>query len=269
MTDATYDELVAEGVSLAKTMLGSLYEALKNMAPPPSSSEEELAARRWQVFLSTMLLEVASAAADAAASGYPRGIAILNRSVYEYNEKLKFFSRDKATARIQFATVPIRNYALMEKVAPTKDLAQHMTESYDAWRAANGSLDEYTGNKSLLNMHLATTKPESILVDERNPKLRYTREHKTLHDVPSQVVHGEGVLMFDVFDDLDDPKNFNARLRSRVFTVVRELSKLVTLLCDFLLSVYRNGTDVPALADLSQRMVEFRARADAFNGPTV
>jgi len=266
MPEPTYNELVSEGAVLANTLLGALHTALSKMGPAPEFSEERLAVRRWQVFLSTILLEVASAAAELATLGYPRAMAILNRSVYEYLTKLKFFSANPIVARDQFATVPIRNFALLEKVAPTDEVAQEMLDAYDTWRAANGELDEYSGNKTLLNMHLAIQKPERVLTDKRNSKLRYTKEHKTLHDLPSQVTHGEGVLMFDVFDNLDDPKNFNARLRSRIFTVIRELSKLVTLLNDFLLTVYRNGTDIPELTVLTDRMTAFRKRADGFTG---
>jgi hypothetical protein len=85
-----------------------------------------------------------------------------------------------------------------------------------------------------------------------------------LHDIPSQVVHGEPVIMVDVFGDLDDGDNFNARIRSRHFTVVREISTLVTLLVDFLLTVHKDGTPILGLDELSDRMIAFRSRADKF-----
>ena len=244
-------------------MLKALDAALPTMGPAPGLTDEQIAIQRWQIYLTTLFLEVALASCVLAKRGFPRGMTILNRSIYEYVTKLEFFSANPAIALEQFVTVPIRNYALMEKVAANKDeVAQRMGDAYDAWRAANADLDEFSGNRSLLNMNLAVTKPERILVDKRNAKIKYTVEHKALHDIPSQVVHGEGVMMFDVFDDLDDPANFNARLHSTIFTVIRELSKLVTLLNKFLLIVYENGTDIASILELTNAMTAFRERAD-------
>jgi len=111
-------------------------------------------------------------------------------------------------------------------------------------------------------MHLAVQKPERILKDRTGQP--YTREHNNMHDLPSQVVHGEAVLMGDVFDTLDDKLNFNSRMRSRTFSVIRELSKTSSYLIDFLLLVHQNGTAIPELPELSDRMQAFRERADVF-----
>ncbi|MGD0474109.1 MAG: hypothetical protein ABSB70_12990 [Candidatus Velthaea sp.] len=265
MSDSeTLDGVVSDGVKLAKIMLGALNAAVTHMKPPPEFTDQARSLRRWQIHLSVLMLEVASAAADAAAEGYARSIAILNRSVYKYSTKLKYFSAHHDDAHKQFTTIPIRNYSMLEKATPQTEVALQMSEAADTWREANADRDEYSGNKKLLGMHLAVQKPERILDDRRNPKLKNTREHHTMHDIPSQVVHGEAVLMFDVFDDLDDDDNFNARLRSRIFTVIREISKLVTLLMEFLLTVHKNGTPIPELESLSNQMVAFRARADKF-----
>jgi hypothetical protein len=68
--------------------------------------------------------------------------------------KLKYFSAHPSDVHQQFATIPIRNYAMLEKAAPQADIALQMIEAADTWRSANPDRDEYSGNKKLLGTHL-------------------------------------------------------------------------------------------------------------------
>lgn len=271
MNQEEREALITQGVTITTSMVYAIQRALTTMRIGPDPSDEATALIHWHAYYCTLMIELGFAVCELAKHDMPRAIAVLNRSLFEYQEKSTYFLKHRDVALQQYKTIPIRNWAAMSRTTGKFSIAEEIDSAYLDWSEKNPSFTEFTGNTPLLAMHLANVPESEILTDpRRKSNNRFTRRYQTLHDVPSFVVHGEAVLMYDAIPDVRLPdyeppgKDLKINVRSSVFMTVRELSKTQAFLMQFLLNLVRDlGSDVPELEYLSNEMLRWRGITDS------
>ena len=269
MNEQERDEIIAQGVVITTAMVYAVQRALATIRVGPEPGEERTALAHWHAYYCTLTIEVGFALCELAKSDMPRAMAILNRSLFEYVEKSSYFLRHPDTALQQYKTIPIRDWAAKSRVLGKFDIAAEIDAAYEEWSENNPEFTEFTGNQPLLRMHLDNVDEDEILLDpRRKSNSRYTRRYQALHDLPSFVVHGEAVLMYDAIPDVRlpgyrAPEQLKVNVRSSLFMTVREFSKAQPLLVQFLINMVRDlNADVPELEYLSSEMMRWRTRTD-------
>jgi hypothetical protein len=173
-------------------------------------SKRDRAISRWQIYLGVMLLKASEAVETLLPSSNVRAMAILVRSMYEYQQKAEYFLSHRKEAFEQYGSIGARQYAELSRLAhPDATVAVRLTTAYLEWKRTSGNRDHRSGDVALAKMHLENAKKSKVKTDKDGT--RYTEEFQTAYGVPSLYVHGEPLLMPEVFPKLNDESNWDFR----------------------------------------------------------
>jgi len=198
----------------------------------PSASSKDKAVSRWQVFLGSLLVDVAEGVSNLAEVGNVRSMVMLERSMYEYQQKAQYFSSHKNEAFEQIASIGARKYLALTKMAhPNPRVGVALAAEYLNWKRTAGERDEWSGQKRQLTMHLANADPSKIKQDKNGTK--YTEEFQTAYGIPSLYVHGEPIMMAEVFKDLTDDTTLQMREQFRFFDTLTATNAACTIMSNF------------------------------------
>jgi hypothetical protein len=159
-------------------------------------SKRRRAASRWVIYLGVMIVKAAEGVAAIAPTGNARAMIVLARSMFEYQQKAEFLVKHHREAFDQLDSLPAREYAELTKLQDTPGLDVQIAASYLEWKRTSADKDERSGNRRLSHMHLDNTS-EPIKKDKNGTK--YTDEYQTQYGIASLYVHGEAMLMPEVF----------------------------------------------------------------------
>jgi hypothetical protein len=200
-------DLIGKLTQLLRTILGEIADKERAAS---KNSKRDRAISRWQVYLGVMLLKCVEAIEALMASRNVRAMAILVRSMYEYQQKAEYFLTHRKEAFEQFGSIGARQYSELSKLAhPDDSMGVRLVAAFLEWKRTSGSRHERSGDVAMSKMHLANAKKAAIKVDKSGT--RYTEEFQTAYSIPSLYVHGEPLLMPEVFPKLNDDKNWEFR----------------------------------------------------------
>jgi hypothetical protein len=208
--EPTYESVMADALdylgklqTLARNLLAEVANAEKN---DPKASKRDIARGRWTIFLGVQLLQVSEGIAHLAPTQNARALAILSRSIFEYEQKAEFFLKHRDEAFEQFASIGARTQAHLAKLAPNPAVDGQLLEVYEEWKRTSGNRDEYSGEVKFAKMHMQNTEQSSIKTDKNGKP--YTEEFQSAYTLPSLYVHGDPFLMPEVFPHLSDDANW-------------------------------------------------------------
>ena len=211
----TYGVVLADAESLTRKWVRVVKQIVRDIAQvesqkPADTSKKERAKSRWQIYLGLSLAQTGAAVATLAKSGNARSMLILTRSMFEFQQKAKYFLTNAGEASEQLESNFARKYSRLAKLEhPNPGVTVALAANYLEWKKDNPNITEFSGNVRFLRMHLANAKKSQIKVDSNGNE--YTAEYTTGYGVPSDYAHCEPPLIGEVFADLNDDLNWKLR----------------------------------------------------------
>lgn len=190
-------------------LLEQTLEAVRTYKSKAPEARRDIALRRWAMALGALMLNAGRSISRLIETDDLVSIMILSRSMYEYRLKTQYFLKNNATRRLafdQFMTIVTSFVQGLRRLRTvTEDIDAKLTASYDAWVAAGGKEDPYSGKRAVTTMALDLAKPNEILTDKNGD--RYTHELTTSYHIPSWFSHGTATVIGEFFpkwyDDAD------------------------------------------------------------------
>lgn len=210
----TYDKLLTESRKLLKAWIYEVRKLAAELVPQQDAklSRRDKAVLRWEIFLCVLMADMGKAIVELAPHMLGRPISVMNRCIYEYTQKGKYFLTNRVAAWDQYNSFDARLFATVHKMRhPSVTQIHHFINRYLEWKRDHEELNEFSGNAGPLTMHLATTKQEKLT--DKNGKA-YTWEYHVAYDVPSLYAHGEIAMGQDVFPEFDDLDSWKYREHS-------------------------------------------------------
>ncbi len=211
------------------------------------ASKKDVALARWHVYLGVLIGDAAESVAVLAPARRTRAVIILNRCIYEFVLKAKYFDVHRKEAYEQFASIGARKFAMVSRLDnPSRDMHLLFVNDYVEWKRTSGTRDEYSGNKHVSTMHVALAKDEDVKTDQAGTK--YTSAFETVYSVPSLYVHADPILMRDVFPAMNDDHDWSMREEEHLLGIHGQLGLTGGNLLGYLsLMAERYGLDRSAL----------------------
>lgn len=182
------DEKAKHKASLEEMLclLEQTLEAVRLYKPKAPEARRDIALRRWAMTLGALMLNVGRSASRLIETDDVVSVMILGRSMYEYCLKTRYFFKDNQTRRLafdQFMTI-VTSFVQGLRRLPTitDDIDAKLAASYDAWLAAGGKEDPYSGKRAATTMALALAKPNEILKDNSGDS--YSHQLTTSYHIP-------------------------------------------------------------------------------------
>jgi len=251
-------EVIAASVELIRDYVSEIRNSLAKIRASFSTrrsqmSKKDVALARWHVYLAVSANDAASAIAELANGKATRAVIILNRCVYEYLQKAKFFDRNRKIAFEQFASIGARRFAITSRLDnPLPELNALFVTDYLEWKRTSGTRDEYSGNRAVSAMHVALAKAENVKVAKDGS--RYTTAFETAYSVPSLYVHADPVLMRDVFPGMKDDHDWRLVEDESLLGIFGQLGLTNAYLMEFLsVLTERYGRDRKKVGRLATR----------------
>jgi hypothetical protein len=212
--DPIYDALLTEGLAILREWLTVARAVVADVASVevtnPNRAKRDKAVGRWQIYLGIMMIKMGEGIASLAPTDNFRPMIILARSLYEYLTKARFFLTHRKEAYEQYLSTGARMYADLSKVGhPNPMMAVELGAAYLNWKRTSGTRNEYSGNVSLSKMHLSIVHRDEIKSDKDGSQ--YTEQFQTGYGFPSLYVHGEPLLIPEVFKDANDDSDWSYR----------------------------------------------------------
>ncbi len=159
-------------------------------------------------------------------------MSILARSMFEYQQKAEYLPKHRKQAFEQYGSIGARKHTVLSKLAhPNPQITLELTAQYLEWKRTSGDRDERSGNVVLSKMHLENVDPNTIKTDKDGNQ--YTEHYQTAYGLPSLHVHGEAMMMPEVFHDANDDSDWEFRDDTTYFDAVSMLNSANTSLISF------------------------------------
>jgi hypothetical protein len=262
----TAESVTADTIDLINNLIAAIREILSDIATTERNdakrSKRDRAISRWEIYLGVMLIKTAEGIVALAPSKNVRAMSILARSMFEYQQKAEYFLTHRKEAFEQYGSIGAREYAELSKIAhPDATVGVRLTTKYLEWKRTSGKRNEYSGNVALWNMHRQNTDASKIKTDKDGEE--YTEEFQTAYGIPSLYVHGEPLLIPEVFSKLNDDRDWATREDTTYFDTVTGLGATFPHLINFAMKTTKAyGFDVKRVHRLSphvQRVINTTA----------
>jgi hypothetical protein len=204
----TYEAVLADAGSVTRKWVRVVKQIVRDIARIESEKaantpKEDRAKSRWQIYLGLSLAQTGCAVATLSKSGNARSMLILSRSMFEFQQKAKFFLTNTKEAFEQLESNYARKYKRLAKLEhPNPNITVALAATYLEWKKANPELTESSGNVGFLRMHLANAKKANVKTDSNGKE--YTAEYNTSYGVPSDYAHCDPPLIGEVFVDINN-----------------------------------------------------------------
>lgn len=215
MSEKTYEAVLADAGSVVRKWVRVVKQIVRDIARieserPADTSKEDRAKSRWQIYLGLSLVQTGTAVATLAKSNNARPMLILTRSMFEFQQKAKFFLTNTKEALEQLESNFARKYDRLAKLEhPNPDVSVALAATYLEWKQANPELTEFSGNVNFLRMHLANAKKADVKTGSNGKE--YTAEYTTAYGVPPDYAHGDPPLIGEVFADVNNDLDWGLR----------------------------------------------------------
>ena len=231
----TYEAVTNDALDLLQKAVAIARELIADVAKienrKPKASKREQAPGRWVVFLGIMLIKVADGISELVKTGNARPIIVLSRCIFEYQQKAEFLLMHREEAFEQIGSIGARRHADLSKLPADPRVDVQLLQLYRDWQQTSGHRDEYSGNAGVTRMHLENVDAQDIRTDSRGN--RYTEELQTAYDLSSLYVHGEPLLVQEVFPNLDDWEDWEFREDYTFVDLLRPLGAAASYILRF------------------------------------
>jgi hypothetical protein len=232
----TYGAVLADAESITRKWVRVVKQIVRDVArtesqKPPVTPKDERAKSRWQIYLGLSLVQTGSAVATLAKSGNARPMLILSRSMFEFQQKAKFFLTNAKEASEQLESNFARKYKRLARLEhPSADVTVALATNYLEWKKANPGLTESSGNVNFLRMHLANAKKSNV---KSADGMDYTAEYTTSYGVPSDYAHGDPPLIGEVFADITNDLDWELREDHTILGALEAINMAILHLSNF------------------------------------
>lgn len=152
------------------------------------SDEESYAIQCWLIYLSMLVYDAARGAADLYIAGNTRAAVILQRQLYEYTVRAKYFLQEPEDGIKAFKARKARHYSKLRNLSIKDELRQAIDEMHSQWKSANPEITEDYGQRKFHKMALGADSATG---------------YGYHYEIPSIWAHAT-LVGFDVFDLRDD-----------------------------------------------------------------
>jgi hypothetical protein len=254
----TENEIIEASVTLIRDYVSAMRDSVAAISRRFSlagshPTKKDVALARWHAYLGVMTTDTAESVADLAPARRTRPVIVLNRCIYEYVLKAKYFDGHRKEAYEQFASIGARKFVMASRLDnPSPDLHLLFVSDYLDWKRTSGTRDEYSGNKQVAAMHVALAKAEDVKIDTAGNQ--YTSAFESVYSVPSLYVHADPVLMRDVFPAMNDDHDWRMKPEEHLLGIHGQLGLTSVYVLDYLsLVAERYGLDRSAFGPLMVR----------------
>jgi hypothetical protein len=235
----SYAAVLADATSVTRKWVRVVKQIVRDIAgiesgKPADTPKADRAKSRWQIYLGLSLAQTGSAIASLASNGNARSMLILTRSMFEFQQKAKFFLTNTTEASEQLESNFARKYDRLAKLAhPSPDVTVALAANYLEWKKANPELNEFSGNVNFRRMHVANSKEADVKTDANGK--HYTAEYHTSYGVPSDYAHGEPPLVGEVFVDINDDLAWGLREDHTILDALQAINMAILHLSNYAL----------------------------------
>jgi hypothetical protein len=262
MVTPEYIGLRGDAVNLCKDHIALLRAICGDLTVPKKTqkrlSKRDLAGYRWQIFLGTLMADVAEGLLDMVEPEHVRPMWILNRSIFEYQQKSEFLIKNRKIAFEQYGSLVARKFSeLMRLSHPTKAHSQALVAEYLDWKRTSGIRDKYSGDRGAFTMHLANADKAKVKRDAEGNE--YTEEFAIAYAIPSFFVHAAPAAMEEVFLNLRDASDLRLRAGPYLTDSVQQLGLTCTNMLRFAATVVDAFSMKQRKAEVSELVRQTRA----------
>lgn|GEM_PF-4826208 len=239
MPAKSYEATLADAGSVTRKWIRVVKQIVRDIArieseKPADTPKEDRAKSRWQIFLGLSLTQTGSAVASLASDSNTRAMLILTRSMYEFQQKAKYFLTNSKEASEQLESNYARKYKRLARLEhPNPNVTSALDATYEEWKKANPELTEFSGDVGFLPMHLANTNEEDVKTDAKGKK--YTAEYNALYGVPSDYAHGDPPIIGEVFADISNDLDWGLREDRTILDALQAINMAIVHLSNFAL----------------------------------
>jgi hypothetical protein len=248
-----YEELVHLAVELLSYGVQRLRLAISQIDTSGEHTGRERALLKWHIYLAVLSVDYVDAVVNLAPIGIARPMQTLNRSVFEYLTKARFFAANPKVALEQFKAMDARMFIEMGRLDhPSKKFTDELTERFEEWKTNNPAVTSYDGAKRFVTMCVSLASPYKVRQDPSKSGSEFTHELQIHYAIPSLIAHGDAAMMEDVLPRVRDKDGFEFRYESGAADTLQELQKTIRLVDHWLVHLARTfkmpASDIVQLA---------------------